>query len=292
MNELKKEEIYVNESQKSNLLATIAIIVWILTIINIAFTYFIVDYKIKENEYRSFGSASNYEKALIVQKAQYDQTLWSMSIDDLKKAVWGQAGHGWHGWHEMAASPDTPLAKEDLKVETPIFGKADAKFSIYEFSDLECPYCQQLHESGVIQQAVEKNKDNLNLVFKHFPLIQIHGGAEGKAISSLCAFEASGNNSEKYYGFIESIYKVWTRASNDDIQKIIADAWIDSAKFNECVTSGKYKETVHKDLAQWTNTFGVSWTPTLIVVNNENGKWNRVASRSVESIEATMNSLK
>ena len=123
-------------------------------------------------------------------------------------------------------------------------------------------------------------------------MTQIHAWAQMKSEAGLCVFELTGNNSESFYKYIDWVFAAGTRASKDDILKIAESIGVQKDKMEECINSGKNKATVEKDLNQWMQHFGVGWTPTLIVVNNETWDWAKVPQRTSDSIIATMDSLK
>ena len=56
--------------------------------------------------------------------------------------------------------------------------------TIYEFSDFECPHCRAMNE---ILKQVEAENPKIRIVFKNFPLTQIHPWAETAAIGAHCA---------------------------------------------------------------------------------------------------------
>jgi len=59
---------------------------------------------------------------------------------------------------------------EEIKKDSYIKGNKDAAITWIEYSDLECPFCAKLHNSGVPEDLEKKYGDKLNLVFQSFPL--------------------------------------------------------------------------------------------------------------------------
>src|SRR5262245_40092705 len=51
-------------------------------------------------------------------------------------------------------------------------GPADAPVTIVEFGDYECPYCGRLHP--VLKRLLEESDGAVRLVFRNFPLFQLH----------------------------------------------------------------------------------------------------------------------
>ena len=275
--------MFENKEKKScisNLTVLITVIVF--SVVNMGFTYFAV----LQNEYRTYGWAENYEKVLLVNKAQYDSTLVKMSKSEIAEQIKKATGSEVAEQHPTAS--DTKLTKEDLVVKTPIEGVENAKYSIYDFTDLECPYCKQFHNSGLVKEVLAKDGQNVNHIIRNFPLESIHPGARLKAEASLCVAEVSWN--EKYFEVVDTLFNKSTGHSKDSVLADLTAIWVDNAKLNECLTSGKYSETVNSDLTLWAKMW-VTGTPSVYVVNNETGAFVKLSSRSVEAVEEAIKNI-
>lgn len=80
-----------------------------------------------------------------------------------------------------------PLADTRSKLHvgtSPSMGPADAKVSLIEFADFECPSCRQLDR--ILRDFLPKHPE-VRLVYKDFPLTQIHPWAMTAAIAAQCA---------------------------------------------------------------------------------------------------------
>lgn len=89
---------------------------------------------------------------------------------------------------EMFNTGTNPFADNLSKLHiegNPSIGPADAKVTIVEFSDFQCPHCREFSQSI---QSVEAQYPQVRVVFKDFPLTQIHPWAETAAIGARCAF--------------------------------------------------------------------------------------------------------
>lgn len=73
----------------------------------------------------------------------------------------------------------------------PMRGNPEAPVTIIEFSDFQCPYCKRGFDT--VEQILEKYDGDVNFVFKHFPLDQIHPWARPAAIASVCAEKQNGD---------------------------------------------------------------------------------------------------
>ena len=67
---------------------------------------------------------------------------------------------------------------------THVRGPADAKVTIEEFGDFQCPPCGIL--AGPLREMEQENKDDLKVIFRHFPF-PIHA----HAFEAACAAEAA-----------------------------------------------------------------------------------------------------
>lgn len=82
-------------------------------------------------------------------------------------------------------------------------GDKNAKITIVEYSDLECPFCQRFHVT--LQSILEKNKGKVNWVYRHFPLVSIHQFAEPLAQGAECAGDLGGN--EVFWKYLDENFK-------------------------------------------------------------------------------------
>lgn len=81
------------------------------------------------------------------------------------------------------------LSKEKKEVtlgNAPSKGPKNAKITLVEYSDFECPYCSKVYPT--INQIMEAYPNDIKLVFKQFPL-SFHANAQKAAEASLCAYE-------------------------------------------------------------------------------------------------------
>ena len=70
----------------------------------------------------------------------------------------------------------------------PTQGPAHAPVTIVEFADLECPMCGKLHEF-LEKELLPKYGDKVRVIFKEFPLVQIHDWSLTAAIANECVYE-------------------------------------------------------------------------------------------------------
>jgi protein-disulfide isomerase len=154
-----------------------------------------------------------------------------------------------------------------------IYGKADAKVTIVEYGDFECPACAYFHP--VMKEVKEKYKDQISFQFKHFPLVQSHRNA----LAAHRAAEAAGKQG-KFYEMHDMLYEnveSWNGPSSTDPVGIQTDAAIkifegyaqelglDMTKFRTDVQDSTTSATINADTAEGKNLYRIEGTPTFII---------------------------
>jgi protein-disulfide isomerase len=71
--------------------------------------------------------------------------------------------------------------------DSPKIGATQSKTVLIEFSDFECPYCAEANK--ILKDLLAKYPNKFTLVYKHFPLYQIHDQALPAATASWAAHQ-------------------------------------------------------------------------------------------------------
>jgi protein-disulfide isomerase len=138
----------------------------------------------------------------------------------------------------------------------PSKGPADAPVEIIEFSDFECPFC--LSAFPTVNRIVATYGDRVRLVYRHFPLAN-HPRARPAAEASQCADEQG-----KFWPFHDRLFADQTRLGDADLKQHAAELGLDTAQFNACYDSQKYRADVEADIDAGTAA-GVSGTPAFYI---------------------------
>ena len=141
-------------------------------------------------------------------------------------------------------------------------GPANAKVTVVEFGDLECPVCRQLEP---ILQQVLPQYPQVRFVFKDFPLESVHPWAMQAAIIGHCALEQS---SEVFWKYHDTVYEeqdqVTPQNAADMLPQIATAAGADVAKLKACSADPKSAEFIRASLKNGMEV-GVNSTPTVFV---------------------------
>lgn len=87
----------------------------------------------------------------------------------------------------------TPSTQERIQVANAngaVLGQDSAALTIVEFSDFQCPYCKRLFDGAWVQLKKDYvDTGKVKVVFRDFPLYQIHKNAGAAALAGQCAKE-------------------------------------------------------------------------------------------------------
>ena len=75
--------------------------------------------------------------------------------------------------------------------DRPVRGNPDAKVTIVNFDDFECPFCARMHTT-LMTEILPQYKDKIKIVYKDYPLLQMHPWAQRAANDANCLAKESG----------------------------------------------------------------------------------------------------
>lgn len=150
-----------------------------------------------------------------------------------------------------------PLKFEvSVDAEDPRKGKVDAPVQIVTFSDFQCPYCSKVLPT--LKQIEETYGEKVSVVFRDFPL-PMHPDAPRAGEAAQCA-----NDQGKFWEMHDKLFQNQQALKDDDLKKYGAELGLDTAKYEECLTTNKYKAEVDADKGAG-EAVGVSGTPAFFV---------------------------
>ena len=138
----------------------------------------------------------------------------------------------------------------------PSLGPTNALVTIVEFSDFQCPYCRQIQ--GTLKQLMAAYEGKIKLVFRDFPLRNIHPQAQKAAEAAQCAAEQ-----QKFWPYHDKLFAS-TGLHMDDLKKFAQELELNIEQFTSCVDSSKYAAGIEADI-QAGQQAGVNATPSFFV---------------------------
>ena len=154
----------------------------------------------------------------------------------------------------------------------PVRGNADAKVTVVNFDDFECPFCARMH-STLMTEIYPDYKDKIKIVYKDFPLDQIHPWAKHAANDANCL---AAQSNPAYWQLADYLHANQRQISGS--QQNVQDAFtkldqatldfgkkngVDTEKLQACMKNPP-DATVKASMAEG-DKLNISATPTLFI---------------------------
>jgi protein-disulfide isomerase len=164
-----------------------------------------------------------------------------------------------------------------LITRSPVLGKRGSGRVVVEFSDFQCPFCEQAH-----QDLAEFHRRNPDVVvaYKHLPLVQIHSEAMPAAQASWAAFQQG-----KFWEYHDQLFAHQSTLGDELYQRIAQDLKLNMAQFEHDRRSDAAMKAVTDDL-KIADTVGAQGTPMFVVIGKNSAKI--VSGAGIDDIEAAL----
>ena len=169
----------------------------------------------------------------------------------------------------------------------PVRGDAAAKVEIINFDDLECPYCARMN-SELATETMDHYKGLVKIVYKDYPLVDIHPWALHAAIDANCLADLSAPAYWNYVDYVHSHGQDISGAQNDpkksftDLDNIAGTIAgqnsVDKTKLTACLQ--KQDDSMVRSSMKLGTTLGLEGTPQVFV----NGERLPSGARPVEEL--------
>ena len=128
---------------------------------------------------------------------------------------------------------------------------------IIEFSDFQCPLCRKVQPT--LKSLLAKYEGRVSLAYRDFPLRGMHGQAELGAESSRCAGEQG-----KFWEYHDLLFDNPDKLNQNGLLELARNAKLGEKQFDSCLSSGKYRSQVERDLQDGIRA-GVMGTPGIFI---------------------------
>ena len=164
-------------------------------------------------------------------------------------------------------NPEVADIVEDILATAPIDGNKDARFTILEYTELLCPYCQRQSTNWTIETVMAKYPNEINSVSRHY-IIHWQTALE-LAAAMECVAELK---SDVYYDVFGKAFEAYP-VDMDTLKTIATDLGVKKADLENCIDEWRYIQSVQDMMNQWATIFGIQWTPWNVIIDRESGKY-------------------
>ena len=167
-----------------------------------------------------------------------------------------------------AAAPSAPTAPTapvniQLAAGTPFLGNANAKVTVVEYADYQCPFCERFYTQTMPSiKTAYIDTGKIKFYYQDFAFLGPGSTTAGEAV--LCAQDQNKFWEYHDYLFAHQGQEGSGWATADHLKQFAQAVGLDTTKFNTCLDSGKYSQQV-QDQTNAGRTYGVTGTPSVFV---------------------------
>ena len=192
----------------------------------------------------------------------------------------------------LLALNDDPFAATRAKIDlqnAPILGSPLAQVTVVEYSDFQCSYCRA-SASILTEEVLKKFPSQVRLVFKDFPLQQIHPWAVPAAALGRCIHKSDAGSFWPYHDWVFANQPQLTPENfKEKALGFAKQRGMDAGQLGVCMDQAEARAEVDRAVAEG-QAVGVSGTPTLFI-NGRRMVGNQSADRLRRVIEAELEYL-
>jgi protein-disulfide isomerase len=136
-------------------------------------------------------------------------------------------------------------------------GYPDAPITIVEFSDFQCPYCEQAY--FMVKTLQERYAGKVKLAYRDLPLQEVQNEYHGAAVASRCAGEQ-----DKFWEYHDILFEHQEEYGERYFVQFAETLGLDVDKFTACLNSDKYIPLVKADMDEAVR-LGATGTPAFFI---------------------------
>lgn len=169
-------------------------------------------------------------------------------------------------------------------------GDKNAKVSIVEYSDMECPYCKRFHET--LKQVVADYNGKVNWVYRHFPLDSLHSKARNEALAAECAGSVGGK--DKFWEYLDLVFTE-TPGNNGldsaELPKFAERVGIDRTKFDKCMIDKTFADKITAQIADATKSGGRGTPYSVLVAGDKEVPLLPAGALPIDQVKSAIDNL-
>jgi protein-disulfide isomerase len=156
--------------------------------------------------------------------------------------------------------PKRPVFDVNI-ADAPFKGNADAKVTIVEYSDFQCPFCSKA--SKTVEELEKKYGNKVKIAFKNFPL-PFHNQAKMAAMAAECA---NVQDKKYFWKMHDAMFADQTKLDRDQLLATAKKIGVKVEEFTKCLDSNAHMAKIDQDIKEG-QELAIKSTPTFFI----NGK--------------------
>ena len=168
---------------------------------------------------------------------------------------------------EQYAAAFKELPAKEISIQgRPVWGNPNAKVTLVEFSDFQCPFCRLA--AFTLKPYLKEYRNDIQLIYLNYPLDNacntkldhpMHPVSCLAAKAGVCAHKQG-----KFWEYHDLVFENQKRLSRSTLLELADQAHLDKSSFEQCLTSEDAAKVVQDDLAQG-EVMDVHGTPSLFL---------------------------
>ena len=136
------------------------------------------------------------------------------------------------------------LIKEPIRDGSdPVLGNKDAKVSLIIFSDFSCSFCA--NQERILKEVVNKYGNQINLIWKDYPLNNLESESFSSARAARCAQEQ-----DKFWDYHDLLFENQDQRKESDFISFAQDSGLDKNKFISCLELKKVDQKIERNMSE------------------------------------------
>lgn len=215
------------------------------------------DVKLSVGPFHDSKFADFYETTIYGQKGEKKSATPAFLTKDGRYTVIGSV-------FNLGTDPRQEVEQTINLRDQPTVGPANARVTIVEFADLECPTCAEM-QKFIEEKLIPKYGNKIRVVFKEFPLVTIHDWSLRAAIANECVYQI---NPADYFRYRSTIFASQSMINAANVRQLLLDfgqrVGLSQLKLATCLDSKASLPRVEADMQEG-RKLGVMSTPTLFI---------------------------
>jgi len=160
---------------------------------------------------------------------------------------------------KLASEPMKDGSVNTVTTDDPSMGKANAPITIVEFGDFSCPYSKEA--SFTIRAFAKEHPESVRLIYRDFPIIELHPLAQKEAVAATCA-----QRQGKFWEYHDKLFQNQGTMDESMFMRFANELNLNKQTFETCLQADDVAQEVQNDYQAGLDA-GVRGTPTFFVNN-------------------------